>query len=121
MRRIVIALALCGCASAGERDGEAVKSGGDAGVDSGDAGSECDPREASSLPSGPGSGSGTSDGKLDGSANFPGMRTPCTMYAGEGAPPEPACSGAVICCELKDECFDPETEPDFCARPYCKD
>jgi len=124
-RTIVLALACTAslaCSSSSERE-DVTRT--DAGSDAASAEVQCDPRPVSPAPSGSSgsSGSGSSDGSLDGGANFPGGpagRTPCTLNAGEGAPPEPACSGAVVCCELKDECFNPTTEPDFCDRPYCE-
>jgi hypothetical protein len=42
------------------------------------------------------------------------------MYAGEGAPPEPACRAGTICCEVEDQCYDPDTEAELCLRPYCE-
>jgi hypothetical protein len=77
---------------------------------------DCDPREvpeAGTRNDGPGStGSGSRTEEIDLTDGGPGPsgRLSCSF----------GCMGALTCCELKQVCYDPGTEPEFCLRPYCE-
>jgi hypothetical protein len=91
----------------------------DASVDA-DAG--CDPRDASVDDAPSSDSSATTDsGQIDldsGSSNNPGHFICYVDLGGDARVSN--CTGSLTCCDLKDECYDPAQEPNFCLRPYCQ-
>ena len=60
-------------------------------------------------------------GDLEGGEPPPIGRTVCgIVFEPDAEPYDPCPNYGKVCCLLKEECYDPPNEPDFCLRPYCK-
>jgi len=105
-----------GCAG---DDGE-TSSAGSSGGGTGTGGQDCNPRPGAGGNAGHdadgGAGTGTVD--LDGGSPMPPGKWACDVDLG-GPELVTNCTGTLICCELKQLCYDPAVEPAFCDRPYC--
>jgi hypothetical protein len=116
---VLVMFAACG---SDESDGTSqTGSGGSAGTASGgSAGADCDERPKPDAGSNPSDGGLVLDGgniNLDSGTTLPPGRLAC-YDPDTGAGFDCTLSGQV-CCEKKDNCYDPAREPTFCDRPWC--
>lgn len=61
-----------------------------------------------------------SGGDLEGGLPPPVGRWACYVGLGGSEPHNNCTDLGMTCCELKDECYHPDSEPEFCLRPYCR-